>query len=84
MIDSDEEVKKRISEKLARVSQIDVAKIRIEVKNGKVTLTGSVPTAAAQSSANWITTAIPAVTAVINHLTVRRPATQTMATDKKG
>ena len=78
MITSDEDIKKTILTALARDEQLDAAQITVEVQNGKVTLTGAVPTAAAQSSANWITTAIPEVTDVINHLKVARPETLTM------
>lgn len=83
IIRSDEEIKKIIVEELNGDKQIDAAKVTVEVKNGNVTLTGEVPTATAQSSANWITTAIPGVTDVINHLTVHEPATLTMADDEK-
>jgi osmotically-inducible protein OsmY len=81
IIRSDEEIKKIIVEELGREKQIDAAKVTVEVKNGRVTLTGEVPDASAQSAANWITTAVPGVTDVINHLTVRRPATLTLPYD---
>jgi osmotically-inducible protein OsmY len=84
MVRSDEEIKKIILQELAQDDQLDAAKIDIDVKNGKVALSGEVPSAAAQSSANWITTAVPGVTGVINHLTVRQPATVTMPKDKQG
>lgn len=83
MVRSDEDIKKIIIDELTRDKRIDASKIRVEVKNSKVTLSGEVPSAIAQSSANWITTAIPEVTDVINHFTVRRPAALTMAADEK-
>jgi osmotically-inducible protein OsmY len=84
MVASDEDIKKIIVAELTHEEQIDVAKISVAVQNGKVTLTGEVPSASAQSSANWITTAIPGVTDVINHLEVARPETLTMpAAEKK-
>lgn len=84
MATADEDIKKIIVAELARDGQIDAAQITVEVQNGNVTLTGEVPTAAAQSSANWITTAIPQVNDVINHLKVARPETLTMpAAEKK-
>jgi osmotically-inducible protein OsmY len=83
MVRSDEDIKKIIVEELTHDKRIDASKIKVEVKNSKVTLSGEVPSAVAQSSANWITTAIPEVTDVINNFTVRRPATLTMAADEK-
>jgi len=83
MIRSDEDIKKTILAELTRDKRIDASKISVEVKNAKVTLSGEVPSAAAQASANWITTAIPEVTDVINHFTVSRPATRTMPDDEK-
>jgi len=78
MVRSDEDIKKLLLEKLARDKRIDASKVKVEVKNLKVTLSGEVPSAVAQASANWITTAIPEVTDVINQFTVRRPETLTM------
>ena len=83
IIRSDAQIEKIIVEALAQNRRIDASRIGVKVKNGKVTLTGEVPDAAAQSSANWITTAIAGVTDVINHLTVRRPATLTMTDIEK-
>ena len=83
IVRSDEEIKKFIVEELERKKTIDASTVTVEVKNGKVTLSGEVPDASAQSSANWITTAIPGVTDVINRLTVRRPATLTMPDNKQ-
>ena len=80
---SDAQIEEIIVEALAQNRRIDASRVGVEVKNGKVTLTGEVPDAAAQSSANWITTAIAGVTDVINHLTVRRPATLTMTDIEK-
>lgn len=82
MVHSDEKINELIVERLTLESRIDISKIIVEVENGKVTLSGEVPTADAQSSANWITTSIEGVTDVINHLTVRRPATLTMPDDE--
>jgi len=83
MATADDDIKKIIVAELARDGQIDAAKITVDVQNGKVTLSGEVPTAAAQSSANWITTAIPQVSDVINHLKVARPETLTMPAAEK-
>jgi osmotically-inducible protein OsmY len=83
MIRSDEDIKETILAELTRDERIDASKISVEVKNAKVTLSGEVPSATAQSSANWITTAIPEVIDVINHFTVSRPATLTMPADDK-
>ena len=83
MFRSDEEIKQIIEKEISREENIDASKITIEVKNGVVTLTGEVPTAATQSSANWITTAISGVSDVVNHLTVRQPATLTMSSGEK-
>ena len=83
MVPTDEAIKESLITALARDDQIDVSKLRIDVQNASVTLSGEVPTASVQAKANWITTALPEVTDVINHLTVRRPATLTMPTDEK-
>ena len=79
MVRSDEEIKRLILEELAGDKRIDASKVRVDVENLKVTLSGEVPSAIAQASANWITTAIPEVTDVINQFKVRRPATLTMS-----
>lgn len=47
MVRSDEEIKKIIVEELTRDKRIDASKIRAEVKNSKVTLSGEVPSAIA-------------------------------------
>ena len=83
MVQPDEKIKKAIVEALDSDGQVDASKITVDVQNGRVTLTGEVPTAEAQSSANWISTAAEDVTDVINHLTVRRPATLTLPTDEE-
>jgi osmotically-inducible protein OsmY len=83
IVRSDEEIKQTIVKELTADKRIDPAKVEIEVNNGKVTLRGDVPDATAQSSANWIATAVPGVTDVINQFSVREPATLTMAGDKK-
>jgi osmotically-inducible protein OsmY len=83
MVQPDEKIKTMIVEALDREEQIDASKINVDVQNGKVTLTGEVPSAEAQSNANWISTAVEEVTDVINHLNVRRPATLTMPNDEK-
>lgn len=83
MFRSDEEIKQIIENEITREESINASKIKIEVKNGTVTLTGEVPTAAAQSSINWITTAISGVSDVVNHLNVSQPATLTMPSGEK-
>ena len=75
MIGSDKDIQEKIIAKLKQEHQVDASKIQVEVQNGKVTLTGEVSSAEAQSSANWITTGIQGVTDVMNQLTVLRPET---------
>ncbi len=75
MTGSDKDIQQKILAKLKQEHQVDASKIQVEVKNGKVTLTGEVSSAEAQSSANWITTGVQGVTGVMNQLTVRRPET---------
>ena len=81
MIRTDEQIKKDVIDQLASDYRVSAADVDVKVSDGKVTLTGTVPTYTARTAANtdaWATTGVKGVT---NLLTVRFPTTFTVPTD---
>lgn len=74
---SDERLKEDLSEKLMRDHAIDASDINVEVKNGIVTLTGTVEERRLKHYAEDLAEACTGVKDVDNRLTVRKRASET-------
>ncbi len=68
---SDEEIKKDVIHRLTWDDRVDAAKIIVDVKDGKVTLTGSVPSYLARSAAYDDVWTVRGVRSVVNELSVK-------------
>ncbi|HZD42619.1 MAG TPA: BON domain-containing protein [Methanomicrobiales archaeon] len=71
---SDEEVGRRVADRLAWDDRIDASDVHVEARNGHVTLKGTVQTIGARKAAEMDTHGVPDVTYVENRLTVRYAA----------
>jgi osmotically-inducible protein OsmY len=81
MIRTDEQIKKDIVDEVYRDYRVDASNVKVEVTNGQVTLTGTVPTYTAREAANTATWGIAGIKEVTNLLTVRFPDTFDVPTD---
>ena len=77
----DELIKQAIVAELARDTRIDASKIEVTVDNGRVTLSGKVPTLLGKSAATEDALSILGVIEVDNLMVVNYPATFTVPTD---
>ena len=78
---TDEVIKNSIVYELARDTRIDASKTEVLVENGRVTLSGEVPTLLGKSAATEDALSILGVTEVDNLMGVNYPATFTVPTD---
>ncbi len=78
---SDEQIKKDIVDELYWDSRIDASEVTVTVKNGVVTLEGTVPTYADLSAARSAAWRMEGVTNVTDHLTVRHISPPALPTD---
>jgi len=78
-----EEIKKEIVDQMYWDQSVDASKILVEVANGKVKLTGRVPSFSARRAAYNDAIVIPGVTSVDNQLNVETaPTTYTVSDDE--
>src|SRR6056297_1767903 len=78
---TDEVIKNSIVYELARDTRIDASKTEVTVDNGRVTLSGKVPTLLGKSAATEDALSILGVTEVDNLMVVNYPAILTLPTD---
>ena len=81
MIRTDEEIKRDLIDELYWDYRVDASGVKAEVSNGKVTLTGTVPSYSARNAAATAAWGIDGVSEVINLLSVRFPPTYAIPTD---
>jgi osmotically-inducible protein OsmY len=78
---SDERLKKGVIEHLRWDDRVNAADIRVEVKSGRLVLTGRVPTYAARRAAERGAMIVSRATAVQNQLVVAPPESQRVPSD---
>jgi osmotically-inducible protein OsmY len=78
---TDERIKSDVVAQLLADHRLNAANVQVTVERGFVTLTGSVPSAAARASANTDAWSIRGVTGVDNGLTVQFPPGATVPAD---
>jgi osmotically-inducible protein OsmY len=83
VIHTDEQIKKNVVDQLYWDHRVDAADVQVEVSEGKVTLTGTVPTFTALNAATADAWEIADVKGVSNLLAVRFPSTSTVLTDRE-
>lgn len=71
---SDEQIRKDVVDQLHWDGRVEAADIRVMVRQGEVTLSGTVPTFLAREAARSDTWKVPGVRVVRDELDVRRPA----------
>jgi len=81
MIRTDQEIKRDLIDELYWDYRVDASDVKAEVSDGKVTLTGTVPSYSARSAAAAAAWGIDGVGGVTNLLTVRFPPTYVVPTD---
>lgn len=81
MIRTDEEIKRDLIDELYWDYRVDASSVKAEVSNGKVTLSGTVPSYSARNAAATAAWGIDGVSEVTNLLSVRFPPTYTIPTD---
>jgi osmotically-inducible protein OsmY len=81
MIRTDQEIKRDLIDELYWDYRVDTSDVKAEVSDGKVTLTGTVPSYSARSAAAAAAWGIDGVGGVTNLLTVRFPPTYVVPTD---
>jgi osmotically-inducible protein OsmY len=77
----DQEIKKDLIDELYWDYRVDASSVKAEVSDGKVTLTGTVPSYSARSAAAAAAWGIDGVGGVTNLLTVRFPPSYVVPTD---
>ena len=83
MVRCDDEIMKDVAEELFWDNRVDTLDVLVEVANGKVKLTGTVPTHSAKSSAGQDVFNVPGVTAVENGLEVIYTPTVALQSDAR-
>jgi len=83
MARTDEQIKKDIVDQLYWDYGVDASEVQVEVSDGKVTLTGTVPTYGARNAAAADAWEIVGVKLVTNLLAVRFPSTFRVPTDEE-
>jgi osmotically-inducible protein OsmY len=81
MIRTDQAIKKALIDELYWDHRVDASDVKAEVSNGKVTLTGTVPSYSARTAAANAAWAIDGVSVVTNLLSVRFPPAFSVPTD---
>lgn len=81
MIRTDEEIKRDLIDELYWDYRVDASNVKAEVSDGKVTLTGSVPSYSARNAAVTAAWGLDGVRDVTNLLAVRFPPTFDVPTD---
>jgi osmotically-inducible protein OsmY len=81
MLRTDEDIKRDLVDEMYWDYKVDASDIKIEVSDGRVTLTGTVPSYSARNAASTATWGIDGVTEVINLLTVEFPPALTVPAD---
>jgi osmotically-inducible protein OsmY len=81
MIRTDQTIKKDLIDELYWDYRVDASDVKAEVSDGKVILTGAVPSYSARSAAATAAWGIDGVSGVTNLLTVRFPPTYVVPTD---
>jgi osmotically-inducible protein OsmY len=81
MIRTDQAIKKDLIDELYWDYRVDASDVKAEVSDGKVTLTGTVPSYSARSAAAAAAWGIDGITGVTNLLTVRFPPAYVIPTD---
>lgn len=79
---SDEGIKKDVTDELYWDGRVNAADVNVEVQDGTVTLTGTVPTYAAREAAYEDAWNVADVTEVTNHIEVLHPATAEVPSDE--
>lgn len=81
MVINDETVEKNIQDQLFWDSRVDETNVNVQVNNGQVTLTGTVPTATAKRAAEDDALVIPGVNSLKNLITIQFPENIEVPTD---
>ena len=81
MIRTDQEIKRDLIDELYWDYRVDASDVKAKVSDGKVTLTGTVPSYSARGAAAAAAWGIDGVSEVTNLLTVRFPPTYVIPTD---
>lgn len=82
MVSWDEQVKRKVIDHLYWDERVDAAVVKVEVANGRVTLSGAVPNDMARRAAVNDARAVPGVIGVRNRLTVRPEGRSGVADDE--
>lgn len=69
---SDRAIQDDIIDRIALHDSLDASEIRVTVKEGRVHLSGSVPTRAEKRTAEWLAELVPGVVEVKNEISVTR------------
>lgn len=77
----DEKIKKDVVDQLYRDNRVDASEVKVEVNNGVVELSGSVPTYFARQAAYVTSRMVKGVLGVCNFLVVLYPATVLLPSD---
>ena len=83
MVKNDEDIKKDIIDQIYWDNRVSAADVQVEVSNGKVKLSGTVPTDFSRRAASEDTLNIRGVVSVDNKLEVKHPNITTIPTDEK-
>lgn len=78
---TDEEIKRDVVDELYWDDRVDAVDVKVEVHDGRVILSGTVPTYAARVAADEDAHAVAGPRDVINELTVKYPTTAAVPTD---
>jgi hyperosmotically inducible periplasmic protein len=80
---SDQAIKKDIVDQMYWDGRVDASDVHINIDNGAVTLTGTVPTSRARSAAYDDAWMVDGVTSVSNRITVKYPTVPALPTDSQ-
>ena len=83
MKSKDEQIKKAVVDMLYWDSRVDASGIQVEVKDGVVTLEGTVPSYGVKEAALFATWKIPGVKQVNNSSSVKFPSSAKILTDSQ-
>ena len=70
---SDQRIEEDVNERLTDDPRVDATEIQVEVRDGEVTLSGTVDSREARRRAEDVAESVPGVTYVLNNLRVRQP-----------
>jgi osmotically-inducible protein OsmY len=80
---TDEEIKRSIVEELYWDDRVDAADVKVEVRDGRAFLSGTVPTYSARTAAEEDARAVAGGGTVDNNLTVKHPTQMAIPTDEE-